>query len=244
MTKNFEDSQSINEKVSLENEMLIEEAKNLRKTNKKLNTEVKDLQSHIDEIKLDFTDFKSRYSNIHSRNLLEVFLIKELWIEVFNEDLTDEKVDNMVIATNKFKPGNVIVGQDYIGAISKQDAIDWIKIVKTALIFVENDNNELQEEMINYYKKKQKHEGNFHEKYHENQYNNYSDNYSDDSSKDSNDHYNNGSNHIDNEYNDYSDYEGTNQNISDDKHHKNPKKEYNNEDEDYDITNQFQNFWD
>lgn len=217
LTKDLEELQATNEKVALENDMLIDEAKNLRQTNEELNEEIKDLQNHIDEVKLDFTDFKSRYSNIHSKNLLEIFLIKELWIEVFDEALTDEKVDKIVIATNKFRPENVIVGQDYVGAISKEDAIDWLKIVKTALIFVENDNNELQEEMVNYYKKRQKSDNSYYEKLS-----------------------NNRNNHASN------DYGGHDQDKSIDKHSKNHNNKYDDKDEDYDydIMNQFQNFWD
>lgn len=217
LTKDLEEFRSTNEKIALENDMLIDEAKNLRLTNEELNEEIKDLQNHIDEVKLDFTDFKSRYSNIHSKNLLEIFLIRELWIEVFDEALTDEEVDKIVIATNKFRPENVVVGQDYVGAISKEDAIDWLKIVKTALIFVENDNNELQEEMVNYYKKRQKSDNSYYEKLS-----------------------NNRNNHIS------SDYKGHDQDTSIDKHSKNHNNKYDdeNEDYDYDIMNQFQNFWD
>lgn len=244
LTKNFEDSQAINEKITLENQMLIEESRDLRKTNEKLNAEIKDLQNHIDEIKLDFTDFKSRYSNIHSRNLLEVFSIKELWIEVFDEDLNDEDVDKIVIATNRFMPENIVVGQGHIGAISNEDAVDWLKIVKTALIFVENDNNELQEEMINYYKKKQKTESSIYENYSDDYYTGYSDDYSKDSSNDSKNHHTDDSDDIDTKYNDYGNYDDNNHNISDDKRRKNSNNEYDNEDDDYDITNQFQNFWD
>lgn len=255
LTQTFQDSQAINEKLALENDMLIEEAKDLRQTNEKLNTEMKDLQNYIDEVKLDFTDFKSRYSNMHSRNLLEVFLIKELWIEVFSEALTDEEVDKIVIATNKFRPENVIVGQDYIGAISKEDARDWLKIVKTALIFVESDNNALQEEMINYYKKKQSHEHTSSEKFSEdysntnsNSYSNtYSNDYSEDSRNDSNNHYNNDSIDIDNRNNNNPNYKDHNRNITNDKRRKNTNEydsENEDEDYDYDITNQFQNFWD
>ena len=51
-------------------------------------------------------------------------------------------MEKVILATNKFKPENIIVGQGYIGAKSKQDAIDWLKIIKTALIFVGNNNED------------------------------------------------------------------------------------------------------
>ena len=68
-----------------------------------------------------------------------------MWQEAFREDLADAKKDT--IATNKFKPENIIVGQGYIGAQSRQDAIDWLKIIKTALIFVGNDEEDLKRDL-------------------------------------------------------------------------------------------------
>jgi len=226
----MDQSIATNEKITLENDMLIDESKNLRKTNEKLNEDIIKLQNYIDDIKHDFTDYQSRYSNIHSKNLLEIFLIKELWFEIFAESLTDEEVDKIVIATNKFRPENLIVGQDYIGATSKEDGMDWLKIVKTAIIFIENNNDELQEEMINYYKKKQKFDNNFLENPHNN-LNNPNNIY---------DNHNNDSNH---EHNNYKD---KNNDINIENNIKKSNNKYNEEEDDYDydIMNQFQNFWD
>lgn len=97
----------------------------------------KELQETIDNLKSDFTSFKSRYEDIYSKEFLEIYNLNDLWQEVFRENLAD--ADKVTIATNKFKPENIIVGQGYIGAQSRQDAIDWLKIIKTALIFVGND---------------------------------------------------------------------------------------------------------
>lgn len=247
---NFDQSQAENEKIALENEMLIKEAKQVQEKNDELSNEIKELQEHIDEVKLDFTNFKSRYSNIHTRNILEIFPVTELWIEVFNEVLNDDEIDKVVIATNKFKPDNVLIGQDYIGANSKKDAIDWLKIVKTALIFVENDNNELQEEMVNYYKKKHSYEV-------DNNYNNYSNHnnpnnksnnnytYKDQNNNQNNnkyitqnkDNYNESDNEYNHRYDDLHLYKKNNRSNKSNYH-------YEEEDYDYDITNQFQNFWD
>jgi predicted nuclease with TOPRIM domain len=236
----LKNSQSINEKVSLENDMLIEEAKHLRKNNNDLNNEIKQLQEHIDEIKLDFTDYKSRYSNIHTRNILEIFPIGELWIEAFDEVLTDDEVEKIVIATNKFIPENVLVGQGYIGAVSKDDAVDWLKIVKTALIFVENDNNELEQALKDYYNKKRSNYSNH------NEYNSldngneiYNDNYKE---------YNNTSNDTSNGVNyTKNDYKKSDDDFPSSNKLKNKSNNQFNDEEDdynYDVVNQFQNFWD
>lgn len=96
-----------------------------------------ELEEDISTLKSDFENFKARYEDIYSKDILEIYNLKELWEETFNESfLNNEKV---VIATNKFKPENIIIGQGYIGAQSRQDAIDWLKIIKTALIFIDNN---------------------------------------------------------------------------------------------------------
>ena len=99
----------------------------------------------IDDLKSDFTAFKSRYEDIYSKEFLEIYNLNDLWQEVFRENLAD--ADKVTIATNKFKPENIIVGQGYIGAQSRQDAIDWLKIIKTALIFVGNDEEDLKKDL-------------------------------------------------------------------------------------------------
>ena len=105
----------------------------------------KELQETIDNLKSDFTSFKSRYEDIYSKEFLEIYNLNDLWQEVFRENLAD--ADKVTIATNKFKPENIIVGQGYIGAQSRQDAIDWLKIIKTALIFVGNDEEDLKKDL-------------------------------------------------------------------------------------------------
>ena len=69
----------------------------------------------------------------------------ELWQEVFRQDFVDD--ERIVIATNKFKPDNILVGQGFIAAQSRNQAIEWLKIIKTALIFVDDNKEELNEEL-------------------------------------------------------------------------------------------------
>jgi len=68
-----------------------------------------------------------------------------LWQDNFHQDLVDEK--RIVIATNKFKPDNIIVGQGYIAAESRNKAIEWLNIVRTALIFVDDNSDDLKREL-------------------------------------------------------------------------------------------------
>ena len=124
---------------------LLDDYKQVLKENEMFSRENRELIEDIDDIKSEFSSFKSRYEDIYSRNILEIFELHELWQDTFRQDLNNE--DQVVIATNKFKPDNIIVGQGYIAAQSKQEAIDWLKIIKTALIFVEENEEELKQDL-------------------------------------------------------------------------------------------------
>ena len=105
----------------------------------------KELVEDIDEVKSDFSAFKLRYEDIYSRDILEIFNLTDLWQETFRQELVDE--DRIVIATDKFRPENIIVGQNYIAAESKSKAVEWLNIVRTALIFVDDNSEELAREL-------------------------------------------------------------------------------------------------
>ena len=68
-------------------------------------------------------------------------------MKLFDESLLNQ--EKIIIATNKFRPDDIIVGQGFIGAVDKPTAIDWLKVVKTALIFVEDKEDELKKELNN-----------------------------------------------------------------------------------------------
>ena len=124
---------------------LLDDYNKLIKENEVLSMENNDLHNDIDNLKSDFTNFKNRFEDIHNKDFLEIYKLDELWQEVFRQDLIDE--EKIVIATSKFKPDNIIVGQGFIAAQSKNHAIDWLKIIKTALIFVEDNKEELTKEL-------------------------------------------------------------------------------------------------
>ena len=63
----------------------------------------------------------------------------------FRSENKDEK--RIVIATDKFKPENIIVGQNYIAAENKSKAIEWLNIVRTALIFVDDNVDDLKKDL-------------------------------------------------------------------------------------------------
>ena len=124
---------------------LLDDYNKLIKENEVLSMENNDLHEDINTLKSDFTNFKNRFEDIHNKDFLEIYKLDELWYEVFRQNLADD--EKIVIATNKFRPDNILVGQGFIAAQSKNHAIDWLKIIKTALIFVEDNKEELVEEL-------------------------------------------------------------------------------------------------
>lgn len=119
---------------------LLDDYNQLIKEQDVLTQENNELREDIVEIKSDYSAFKSRYDDIYSKDILEIFSLEELWHNTFHQDFVDET--RIVIATNKFKPNNIIVGQGFIAAESESKAIEWLNIVRTALIFIDNDNSD------------------------------------------------------------------------------------------------------
>lgn len=132
-------------KVTRNYNNLLDDYNQLIKEQDVLTQENNELREDITNIREDFSAFKSRYDDIYSRDILEIFNLNELWQDVFRQDLVDE--ERIVIATNKFKPDNIIVGQGFIAAESRQKAIEWLNIVRTALIFVDENDDDLKKEL-------------------------------------------------------------------------------------------------
>lgn len=116
--------------------------------NQQLQEELETLQDDSNRIKNEYVQLKSRCSRLQEKNLLEVFSIKKLWNEAFNQILKEE--DQIIFATNQFKPDNIVVGQGWISARSRDEAIEWLKVIKTALIFIDPttvNSEEIQQEI-------------------------------------------------------------------------------------------------
>ena len=128
-------------KVTNDYNNLLDEYNQLSKEQDVLTQENNELREDFEGINIEFREFKSRYSDIYSKDILEIFNLNELWRNTFHQELDDE--ERIVIATNNFKPDNIIVGQGFIAAESINKAIEWLNIVRTALIFVDNDNGNL-----------------------------------------------------------------------------------------------------
>lgn len=123
---------------------LLDDYNQVIKEQEMLTRENEELREDINDIKSDYSAFKSRYEDIYSKDILEIFNLYDLWQDTFRQDLADE--ERIVIATNKFKPDNIIVGQGYIAAESRNKAVEWLNIVRTALIFVDDNEDDLKRE--------------------------------------------------------------------------------------------------
>ena len=139
----FEDESLKYDKIIKENEVLIKESKSFRERNEKLSEEVKVLQRELDKIKSDYSDLKSRFDSIHTKNSLEVYSLNDLWYELFDEHLSQDIYKFILISTDNFRPKNLMIGQGVICAESKDDALDWLKIIKTAFILADTNKQDL-----------------------------------------------------------------------------------------------------
>lgn len=124
---------------------LLDDYNQVNKEQEVLTRENKELRDDLDEVRTDFSAFKQRYEDIYSKNILEIFNLYDLWQDTFYQDLVDE--ERIVIATNKFKPDNILVGQGFIAAESMDKAVEWLNIVRTALIFVDENEDDLRREL-------------------------------------------------------------------------------------------------
>lgn len=147
----LKESKEIIKNVSTENKdlealnsELSTESQELKEANAKLNEEIETLEDKYNRLKSEFNSIKYSFSEIQNKELFEAFSIDELWKESFDEEL--ENKEQIYFISNEFKPENVIVGQDRILALSKKDAVDWLKIIRTVLIFYDSKIEDLKEE--------------------------------------------------------------------------------------------------
>lgn len=124
---------------------LLDDYNQLIKEQEVLTRENNELREDMNDLKSDYSAFKSRYEDIYSKDILEVFSLNDLWQDTFRQELSDE--ERIVIATNRFRPDNIIVGQGYIAAESRNKAVEWLNIVRTALIFVDDNEDDLKKEL-------------------------------------------------------------------------------------------------
>lgn len=128
------------EDLILENQRLQDEKETLNKKSRELNDSLK-------QVKQRYADIKNQYSLLKNRNLYETFSLEKLWKDTFNEEIGHEEY--VYFITSEFKPENIITGQGYISAPSRKDAEEWLKIIRTVLIFYDSKIPDLKEEIGN-----------------------------------------------------------------------------------------------
>jgi len=132
------------EELNHENSLKFEE---ISKVNDQINDQLENSNKKYNDLKTEFSVLKREYADIQSKNLFEVFSINDLWKEAFDEELDD--YEQIYFISNEFKPENIVVGQNRIAASTKKDAVDWLKIIRTVLIFYDSKIEDLKEDFDN-----------------------------------------------------------------------------------------------
>ncbi|WP_048190008.1 toprim domain-containing protein [Methanobacterium sp. SMA-27] len=130
--------------LEIENQNLGSLNKELSDSNEKLADKLNIVQDDLRNAKNRHADIKNKYQFIKSKQLFERFSLSELWKESFDEELNDK--EQIYFISNEFKPENIIIGQDYIAAATKEDAKEWLKIIRAVLIFYDSKIEDLKEE--------------------------------------------------------------------------------------------------
>ncbi len=118
--------------------------KKLSDSNDKLAEKLKVVEDEFRNAKQKHADIKNKYQFIKSKQLFERFSLKKLWKESFDEELNEE--EQIYFISNEFKPDNIIIGQGYIAAATKDAAKEWLKIIRAVLIFYDSKIEDLKEE--------------------------------------------------------------------------------------------------
>ncbi len=135
------------EDLSSENQNLIGQLRDSADETEEFLNEIHDLEDELKLFKQRYADVKNAYGIMRNKNLYERFSLNELWSELFNEDLDEE--EHVYFITSEFKPDNIIMGQGFIAASSRDNAVEWLKIIRTVLIFYDSRIEDLKAEMGN-----------------------------------------------------------------------------------------------
>lgn len=102
-----------------------------------LRGELSQLEEKFRLLEGEYSKLETRFSELEDKELLETFSIGELWSETFGEEPDDP--EKIYFVTDHIKPEGIILGQGFIAAPSREDAVEWLRIVKSALVFTETD---------------------------------------------------------------------------------------------------------
>lgn len=138
----------LNEEIgdtSSEKEKLISHNQEMAVSKERLESKLNTIQDELKLIKHRYADLKNQYNIISNKTIYEAFSLVELWKETFNESIGEEEQINFI--TSEFQPDKIVVGQGFIAAPSKKDAVDWLKVIRTVLIFYDSKIEDLKEEI-------------------------------------------------------------------------------------------------
>ncbi|MBW4256788.1 MAG: topoisomerase [Methanobacterium sp.] len=131
--------------LSSERDTLVNKNQELADSEERLKLKQQSLQEEFKVTKQRYADVKNQYGILINKTLYERFSLSELWKETFNETLNEE--ENITFITSEFKPENIVLGQGFIAAPSRKDAADWLKVIRTVLIFYDSKIEDLKEEI-------------------------------------------------------------------------------------------------
>jgi predicted nuclease with TOPRIM domain len=131
--------------LSSERDNLVNKNQELTDSEERLKLKQQSLQEEFKVTKQRYADVKNQYGILINKTLYERFSLSELWKETFNETLNEE--ENITFITSEFKPENIVLGQGFIAAPSRKDAADWLKVIRTVLIFYDSKIEDLKEEI-------------------------------------------------------------------------------------------------
>jgi predicted nuclease with TOPRIM domain len=131
--------------ISSEKEKLISRNQEMKASQERLESKLNTLQDELKLIKHRYADLKNKYSIISNKTFYEAFSLGEIWKETFKESIGEEEQINFI--TSEFQPEKIVVGQGFIAAPSKKDAVDWLKVIRTVLIFYDSKIEDLKEEI-------------------------------------------------------------------------------------------------
>lgn len=131
--------------ISSEKEKLNSNNQKMAASQERLESKLNTLQDELKIIKHRYADLKNQYGTISNKTFYEAFSLDELWKETFKESIGEEEQINFI--TSEFQPDKIVVGQGFIAAPSKKDAVDWLKVIRTVLIFYDSKIEDLKEEI-------------------------------------------------------------------------------------------------
>ncbi|NLU03584.1 MAG: topoisomerase [Methanothermobacter sp.] len=102
-----------------------------------LRGELSQLEEKFRLLEGEYSKLETRFSELEDKELLETFSITDLWRETFGEEPDD--LERIYFVTDHIKPEGIILGQGSIAAPSREDAVEWLRIIKSALVFTEKD---------------------------------------------------------------------------------------------------------